>query len=428
MEKLPRALPHEQPSLSSGLDYYKLTMSQLEREKFPDVDVTFTFKNRSNQRLAEFVDPAVLQTRLDTLRERGWNADELESFRAFRNTDGEQVFSDDYLGYLASNKLPEVRVRIDEITDDLAIDTTGEAGLTTFWETLVMSEVNQLYFEEMVEAKGLDINELYAEGDHRLDEKIAYFQANPDVKFADFGTRRRFSLEWQEHVIERLATECPDNFIGTSNIHLSAKLGRKPIGTFAHELPMIYAGVADARDEDIRASHGHMLDDWYGKYGKDLGIALSDTFGTDFFFESFTREQAKKYVGTRQDSGDPIAYGKKAIQFYERNGLDPADQKTIFSDGLNIQKVDRIKRCFSGILGNSYGIGTDLTNDLGLVAGNNVMKATRVHLKNGKNAGLVKLSDDEGKRTGSEADVRRYAEEIFKALASKEEALLCLNH
>lgn len=401
----------EKMMVSAGLDFYKPTMSQLQFEKHADAEVTFTFKNRGEQRLADYVSAEALQTRLDNLRENGFSQSELDYLAGLKRTDGGDMFSQDFVQYLAENPLPPVNVRLDEKTNDLAIDATGAWPLVTFWETVVMSEVSEMYFEGFIIAHDIDIFEVYEEGDRRLTEKIEYLKANPGVKISDFGTRRRFSLRWQKHVDERLKNECPENLIGTSCVALAQSLDLKPIGTFAHEMPMVYAGIADAQGQDVRASHGEMLDDWFDRYGDELGVALSDTFGTDFFFDDFTLERSNNYRSTRQDSGDPIEYGEKTIAHYEKLGIDPTTKNIVFSDGLHLPgTVDPIFKHFQGRINQGFGVGTDLTNDLGLKALNQVMKATHVALPGGEAADLVKLSDNAGKHTGPEELVRRYQE------------------
>jgi nicotinate phosphoribosyltransferase len=399
--------------LSAGLDYYKLTMSQLHYEQNPDVEVTFTFKNRGEQRLADYVDPAELAAKFDWRRQNGWSEDELDYFVSLKNNDGKPVFSNDFTGYLQTNSLPPVEIGWDSEKDDLAIETTGPSALATFWETVVMSEINELYFENYVTQNGLDLEAIYEEGDRRLSEKIAILKDNPSIKFADFGTRRHFSLAWQKHVVERLADECPENFVGTSNVALAMSENLKPIGTFAHELPMIYAGIADALGHDVRASHHQMLEDWYETYGVELSTALTDTFGSEFFFADFTKAQAENWKGVRHDSGDPVAFGERFIEFLQQNNIDPATKTICFSDGLNINQIVELQNHFEGRVGLSYGWGTTLTNDLGPKALNIVMKATHVKLPDGREADLVKLSDASGKHTGPEPLVHRYQEDIF---------------
>lgn len=393
----------EQNMLTAGLDYYKPTMSQLAYEKERDAEVTFTFKNRGDQRLLDYLDPTVLQARLDLLQEQGFNTNEQKFLQGQTATNGNQFFSAPYLGYIGRNKLPAVMVEYDEETDDIAINTTGEFPLVTFWETIVLGEVNEAYFESYVRAHDIDLFEVYDEGDRRLSEKIKILQDNPDIKFADFGTRRHFSLRWQKHVLDRLKEECPENLLGTSNVGLANTLNLHPIGTFAHEMPMVYAGLADARDENIRDSHHKFLQDWFYYYGPDLSVALTDTFGTEFFFADFTPYQAKKWKGLRHDSGDPINFGEKVIEFYENLGIDPKDKTIVFSDGLDINQIVELHHHFEGRVNAVFGWGTSLTNDLGIEPLNIVMKATEVN-----GTPTVKLSDNQGKHTGPAEKIEEY--------------------
>jgi len=392
--------------LTAGLDYYKPTMSQLAYNQHPDAEVTFTFKNRGTQRLLDYIDPAALQQRFDDIQARGFSEEELDYLSTLTTSAEEPVFGRDYLEYLQTAELPRVTIGIED--DDLAFQATGRWDMVTFWETVVMSEVNQAYFEGMVAAEGMDLFELYEEGQRRLDEKIAVLQANPAIKFADFGTRRHFSLRWQDHVVKELLTRCPDNIIGTSNVALAQQYGIKPIGTFAHEMPMTYAGIADAEGGDIRASHNLMLRDWYDFYGADLSVALTDTYGSDFFFSDFTPEQAAAWRGLRHDSGDPIAFGEKSIAFYEANGIDPTTKTIVFSDGLDMDEIVKLHAYFKDRVQVVFGWGTTLTNDLGPKALNIVMKATHVRLPDGKEANQVKLSDNPGKHTGPEETIAAY--------------------
>lgn len=394
--------------LSAGLDYYKPTMSQLAYEQEPDAEVTFTFHNRGQQRLLDHVDPNNLAQRFEDIRERGWHPRELAFLGGLRDSNGTPIFRDGYLQYLHANSLPPVQLSYDQTTDDLAVATTGPWALSTFWETIVMSEINEAYFEGAIQAQGINPAGVYDEGDRRLSEKIATLQANPAIKFADFGTRRHFSLRWQAHVLERLQEECPDNFIGTSNVALAQKYNVKPIGTFAHEMPMAYAGLADARGLDIRRSHHQFLEDWRQSYGHDLSIALTDTFTTDFFFSDFTPEQAESWKGVRHDSGDPYDFGERLIQFYQNLGIDPQTKTVVFSDGLDIGQIVKLQEHFGTRINTVFGWGTTLTNDLGIKPLNIVMKATQVQLPDGRTADTVKLSDNPGKHTGPAEQVQRY--------------------
>lgn len=394
--------------LSGALDYYKPTMSQVLYEKEPDTEVTFTFKNRGEQRIADYVMMTDLQARFDDITSRGWQPEELDYLASLEDSVGARVFSDDFLGYLGQAELPPVKVSFDQEADDIAIETTGPAPMVTFWETVVMSEVNEAYFEGYVRAHDINLMDVYDEGDRRLSDKIAILKDHPDIKFADFGTRRHFSLRWQRHVLQRLKEECPENFVGTSNVGLADSLDERPIGTFAHEMPMIYAGLADARGQNIRDSHNKFLEDWYEQYGEDLSTALTDTFGTDFFFADFTPDQAEKWRGLRHDSGDPVEFGERVIRFYEDLGIEPTAKTIVFSDGLDIDEIVALHKHFHGRVNVVFGWGTTLTNDLGIEPLNVVMKATHVRTADGLEADTVKLSDNPGKHTGPENKIEEY--------------------
>lgn len=392
---------HETTHLSQGLDYYKATMGQLQYEKHPDTDVTFELKNRSENLLSKYVTPEELTDRLDTFR-TGWQPSELAYLAGLNNQDGKAQFSADYLDFLADNPLPPVDVTLDK-RGDIAARVSGKWPLVTFWETVVMSELNELYFEKKLHEDGKSLDDLYTEGDRRLTDKIELLKTRPDIKFADFGTRRRFSYGWHKHVVERLALELPDNFVGTSNIYMAHELGVKPIGTFAHEMPMVYAALTDRDGRDPLDSHREMLDDWTELYRGDLSTALTDTFTSEFFFADMTDEQANEWKSLRHDSGDPIEFGERVIEFYRNHNIDPQTKSICFSDGLDIETIVKIADHFRGRIGYNFGWGTTLTNDLGVRANNIVMKAVEAN-----GTSTVKLSDNIGKHTGDLETINRY--------------------
>lgn len=138
-------------------------------------------------------------------------------------------------------------------------------------------------------------------------------KARPEITFCDFGTRRRFSRDWQDYVVRVLAKEFPGKFLGTSNTYLAMKYGLLPMGTSAYEMYMGLSGIMHGSGEEIRASHSKVLQDWWDEYGWGLSVALTDNYGTNFFFQDMTQEQARNWKGLRQDSGDPFEFGEKAI-------------------------------------------------------------------------------------------------------------------
>lgn len=245
---------------------------------------------------------------------------------------------------------------------------------------------------------------MFAEGLQRLDRKISLVKANPLVSFSDFGTRRRFSREWHDLVAGRLCSELPQSrFTGTSNVYLAFKYGLPPVGTMAHEMFMVMSGIMHGDEAAIYASHNRVLEDWWDYYGVDLSIALTDTYSTDLFFQDMTPEQARNYRGLRQDSGDPIAFGEKAINFYQGLGIDPTEKTLVFSDGLDIETIFRIAEHFAGRIRCAFGWGTNLTNDLGFGALSLVVKVVEAC-----GHATVKLSDNLAKAIGSPEDIERF--------------------
>ena len=196
--------------ISQGLDYYKATMGMNEFLKHPEAEVTFTLKNRSPNLLSEFVSPVELQDRLNELAE-GWRPSEIAYLAGLQNQDGKATFSQEYLDFLISNPLPPVKIGYDK-RGDLAVEATGKWPLVTFWETVIMSEINEIYFRNKLAREGYSLEEVYAEGDRRLDEKIKLLKSRPDIKFSDFGTRRRFSYDWQGTYGNELSIALTDTF------------------------------------------------------------------------------------------------------------------------------------------------------------------------------------------------------------------------
>ena len=397
--------------LSDGLDMYKLYMGGVALQHHPDAQVTFTMKNRAETPLAEHVTPDELNERLNQIKTQGFTPEEIAYFAGLKAQGGQARFDEQYLTHLANLELSDVNVHVNPSTQDLAITSTGDWPTVSLWETVVMNEVNEIYYKNYLSANNLTQEEVWHEGDRRLDEKITTLARRPDIKFADFGTRRRFSAKWHEHVIDRLAHELPENFIGTSNPWFAYKYDLAPIGTYAHEMPMIYSALADQASENPLSGHTTMLNDWQNYYNGDLSIALTDTFTSEFFFSDFTPDQAENWRGLRHDSGEPVEFGERAIKFYEDQGIDPTTKTLVFSDGLDIDTITKLADHFQGRTNVLFGWGTNLMNDLGLKPNNFVMKATNVN-----GVDTVKLSDDVGKHTGPVEQVARYQDLVANAI------------
>jgi nicotinate phosphoribosyltransferase len=214
------------------------------------------------------------------------------------------------------------------------------------------------------------------------------------TRFSDFGTRRRFSFSNQDLAVECCRKNAPCFFSGTSNVFLAMKYKCKAIGTQAHEWYMGIAAIFGYKQANRIG-----MEKWTDAYQGDLGIALTDTYTTDVFFAGFDMKFAKLFDGIRHDSGDPLVFTEKAVRHYEKLRIDPLGKTVVFSDSLNVDMIERIENFCKGRIRTSYGIGTNLTNDVGVKPLNMVIKLTAVKVDEIW-VPTVKLSDDKGKHTG----------------------------
>lgn len=382
-------------------DFYKLTMGQVVFHRYPDTPVKYAFKNRTKKvRLADFIDEGELREELDHIMGLRFKDDEIEYLRGIKMS-GKRIFQNDYLEFLRGLQMPEYCLEKNDGT--FSIEFPGKWSEAIYWETPALAVVNELYCRGIIRKMGYNIVGLWKEGNRRLQEKILRLKQYPEIRFSDFGTRRRFSRGWQEYVIRELIRGVPKQLIGTSNVLFAMRYGIPPIGTFAHEMDMIYSGIYHLDGANIRASHNKVLQDWWDEYGCELSIALTDTYGTDFFFRNFEPKQARLWKGLRQDSGDPFEFGERAIDFYEHLGIDPAAKLIVFSDGLDVENIVKLHKHFSGRIQTGFGWGTNLTNDLDIGALSLIIKAVE-----SCGHGTVKLSDNLAKAMGKSEDVERF--------------------
>ncbi|MDN3452962.1 MULTISPECIES: nicotinate phosphoribosyltransferase [unclassified Psychrobacter] len=397
------------PIITSLLDndLYKFTMLQAMLHQFPQTHGVYRFRCRNNKDalypLADIKEQ--LERQLDSLCELRFLEDELDYLRGLR------FMRSDFVDYLELFKLKRrfITVSTDE-EGRLFIDIEGPMIQAMFFEVFVLAIVNELYFD------ALSNDTVIEEGQRRLDEKVvllhqyaaAQIKENGDTPpfiVADFGTRRRFSKAWQAHVVQTLHHAEPKIVSGTSNVYLAKKLGMTPIGTMAHEFMQAF----QALDVRLRDSQKAALEAWVHEYRGDLGIALTDVVGMDAFLRDFDLYFAKLFDGLRHDSGDPYIWGDKAIAHYEKLKIDPKTKILTFSDGLNLDKAWELHQYFKGRIRTSFGIGTNLTNDMGITPINIVLKLVEC---NGQP--VAKLSDSPGKTMINNDTYLAYLRQVFE--------------
>lgn len=385
-------------------DFYKIKMGQFVWRRYPHVSVRFSLTNRTKSvRLAEYIRVSDLQNEFDAISELRFSAEELDFLAEIKNGD-KPMFCKDYLLFLK-----QLRLRGHSVAENgdgqLAVNFVGDWQDVIYWEIMGLPVINELYYRDVLtHLTDRTQADVYNEGVLRLENKITLLQRFPHILFSDFGTRRRFSREWQEYVVRTLAkTLRPSQFLGTSNVYLAMKLGLNPIGTMAHELFMVFAAMQmSGSDKELVESQRRVLREWWNEYGFEQSIGLSDTWGSQFFLQKIFPEFAYTYKGMRQDSGDPFAFGEEAIRFYEMLRIDPREKMIVFSDGLDIAAMEALANIFFGRIRVSFGWGTNLTNDLGILALSLVIKVMEA-----AEQWAVKISDDLAKAQGRLEDVAR---------------------
>jgi nicotinate phosphoribosyltransferase len=387
----------EPTTLTSILDndFYKFTMQNGVISLFPKAKARYEFINRGKhsfpkgfaEELRKSVD-AMGNVKL-TSEEKKWLAIACP------------YLSPTYLDFLQGYCYNPEEVVIEQNGEDVSIFIEGYWYRTILWEVPLLSLVSELFYK---------LNNMKRKSDEEVKEitrrKIEKYN-KIGVTIADFGTRRRHSYRVHQLVMDALKEFGGTAFVGSSNVHFAMVNGVKPIGTHAHEWFMFHAAKYG-----FKMANELGLEDWVNVYRGDLGIALSDTYTTEVFFTQFDKKFAKLFDGVRHDSGSAIEFAQKTIHHYERLGIDPRSKTIIFSDALNYDKVARIADYCRGRIGMSFGIGTNLTNDVGLNPMNIVIKMVEALPEGGEWTPVVKLSDERGKYTGEEKMIK-LAKEIL---------------
>ncbi|MDM1335176.1 nicotinate phosphoribosyltransferase [Acinetobacter pseudolwoffii] len=385
-------------------DLYKFTMLQVVLHKFPQTHSVYHFRCRNLEDtvypLTDILDD--LNHQLDLLCQLNFKEDELQYLRSLR------FIKSDFVDYLELFQLKRrfIQASIDS-EGRLDIKVEGPMVQAMMFEIFVLAIVNELYFSRIRSP------EVMAEGERRLQAKTQLLKQydasqnpqDPPFLVSDFGTRRRYSFEWQKHVVEEFNKAAPHVFRGTSNVLLAKELGITPIGTMAHEFLQAF----QALDVRLRNFQKSALETWVQEYRGDLGIALTDVVGMDAFLRDFDLYFAKLFDGLRHDSGDPYVWGDKAYAHYKKLKIDSKTKMLTFSDGLNLEKAWKLHQYFKDRFQVSFGIGTNLTNDMGQTPLNIVLKLVECNRQS-----VAKISDSPGKTMTDNDTFLAYLRQVFE--------------
>jgi len=399
-------------------DFYKLLMLQMIWRLKPETRVTFGLKNRSPAiRLADTIAESELVAQLDHARGLRFQKNELIWLAGNSFYGKARIFDSSFLDYLASFRLPPYELcRRD---GEFELRFPGLWRETTMWEIPALAILNELRARAaMRNMSRFELDILYARAKAKLWSKVERLRVlarEGPLKLSDFGTRRRHGFLWHRWCVEALQEGLLQNFIGTSNVKLAMDLGLEAIGTNAHELPMVYAALADT-DEALRQAPFMVLKDWARLYDGNLRVLLPDTFGTTNFLAA-APDWAAEWTGARPDSKPPIEAAEELIAWWKQKGQDPTAKLIVLSDTMTIDLIEASVRHLRGRAQISIGWGTNFTNDFsGCVphgAGTDLAPPSLVcKVSEVEGRPAVKLSDNPGKFLGPHDEIARY-ERVF---------------
>ncbi|WP_102223982.1 nicotinate phosphoribosyltransferase [Acidimangrovimonas sediminis] len=389
-------------------DFYKLLMCQSIYRNSPKTQVTFSLINRSkNIRLAELIDEGELREQLDHIRSLRLGRGESTWLRGNMFYGKRQMFRPDFMEWFDALRLPPYHLEKRDGQYELTFEGTWPEVM--LWEIPALAVLMELRSRAVLnDMRRFELQVLYARAMTKLWEKVERLKAIDGLKLADFGTRRRHSFLWQDWCVQALQEGLGEAFVGTSNCLIAMNRDLEAIGTNAHEMPMVYAALAET-DADLREAPYRVLADWHEEHEGMLRIILPDTYGTRGFLKH-APDWLAGWTGIRIDSGDPVEGAESAIAWWKERGEDPTKKLIIFSDGLDVEKIAELSTRFAGRVRFSFGWGTLLTNDFrGLVPGDALAPFSLVcKAVAAEGRPTVKLSDNPVKAMGPPEEVARY--------------------
>ncbi len=376
-------------------DLYKFTMMQAVLHQHPSAMVEYLFKCRTENIDFRPYEGEIIKNVNRMCRDLYFTKEELEYLGDLR------FIKPDFIQFLKLFRFDYgyIDIKADQ-SGDLHINIQGPWLHTILFEVPVLSIVSEVYSKDM--SQNYDLA-------NKLTMDKAGLIKETDLKFAEFGGRRRHSKLAQWNALNVLKNNCPNNLVGTSNVLMAKELGLQPIGTMAHEWMQAHQALYKVEESQSMA-----FENWTKEYRGDLGIALSDVIGIQYFLHDFDMFFSKLFDGTRHDSGDPYAYARLMIKHYEGMNIDPLTKTIVFSDGLNFKDALRLWDTYKDRIIVSFGIGTNITNDFDYKALQIVLKMTRC---NGQP--VAKISDNPKKGMCTDQAYVDYVQKTFNNRISK---------
>ena len=302
-----------------------------------------------------------------------------------------------YIDFVRGFRFDPEEVKVEQDAEGhLSIIAEGLLYRVTLWETPILALVSELYYKMLGAQPDMEYTE-------RTIISKARKLAEHGITFSMFGMRRRFSAAIEDRVTELLKEHAAGYLFGTSNVYYAYKHGLRVSGTHPHEWIQFHGAMFGYKMANYMA-----MEDWINVYDGDLGTVLTDTYTTDVFMRNFSKKHAMLFTSLRHDSGDPLCFTEKVITRYRELRVDPTIKYIIFSDSLDPERAIEIANYCKGRIGASFGIGTNLSNDVGngVRPMNIVMKLWKCKMTEKERwHPCVKLSDVDGKHTGEPEEI-----------------------
>lgn len=389
----------------SDVDLYKLTMLQIFFKKYHTHKGVYKYHCRSKHNLIPYINEIENEIKhLCTLRFTNKELDHIESLGHFDS---------DFISYLKSFQLDYNFISVAVKDGKLDIIAYGDIINAMMFEVYILAIVSEVYDRNVYKDININIAKDKLKNKIQLIKDFCDEYNNNIFKYIDMGTRRRFSFLWQDYTIKyQLDNLSRSVFLGTSNIYFSMKYKCKCFGTQAHEIQSFYQSICHIKD-----SLSKCFDDWIDVYGANLGTVLSDTLTVDVFLQNFKLKYASLFNSVREDSAkDVFNYVDKIVKHYIKLIIDPLTKAIIFSNSLNIPKAITIARYCLNKIGSSFGIGTDLTNDMGedVEPVQSIMKLIFAGRSYIDLRPVCKISDDPVKSMGGSEYQIKYVKDEFR--------------
>lgn len=371
-------------------DLYKLTMGQAVKDLYSEVTARYQFINRGRTKFpSDFCTD--LQTEIDKMQEFSLTRPEEQFLR-----EKCPYLKAEYIDWFTKYRFNPNQVRISqEELGNLTVNIEGPWKETIFWEVPLMATISELFYKKNGQKPRNGWNNTAINKAKEM-KKI-------EAKYVEFGTRRRFSRTVQKTILEKIRENCGEEFLGTSNVSFAREMGLTPRGTYAHEWVMGIAGV-----EGVETANSVAMDKWNREFGSSLTTALTDTYTTPIFLMDYDKRRSQQFPSLRQDSGDPEKWTDLVVAHVKKLGEDPAKFTVMYSDALDIPKIRHLQSVAKEKRINCiFGIGTNLTNDVGSQPLNMVIKMTGVKIPGKDWVNVIKLSDSIGKNSGDPAEIGR---------------------